>query len=75
MQAAARSNPGLTENVRFWPKADVPSGGHSCAGGKVHSPPRAGIPRSARLAPGKVRLYIGLLARPGRPNIESYQGG
>lgn len=59
---------------RLWPKADVPLGGHSCAGGKVHSPPKAGIPRSARLAPGKVRFYIGLLARPGRPNIESYQG-
>lgn len=23
MQAAARSNPGLTENVRFWPEADI----------------------------------------------------
>jgi hypothetical protein len=23
VQAAARSNPGLTENVRFWPKADI----------------------------------------------------
>ncbi len=39
------------------------------------SRPEADIRRSESSAFCSVRLYIGLLAEPSRPTIESYQGG
>jgi len=47
---------------------DTLKGGNDCFR------PRAIVRRSECSAPCRVRLYIGLLAEPSRPKIESYQG-